>query len=424
MANQHFRLPLILRQFLGLVIWLIAGVISRPVYAGGLPPEIPETSRAVVAGANNCTLITIDAPTKGLLLIPKDVRSNSDTRYHRAYRSAIHVYVSGKGLPDGPADGYIERFIVYGTEPAATPFMVSAAKLLLILWGEAWGHFHRDHPVDTPVVQVWMDPLKAPGLSADVAGEQFKNQIYFYSILTERRPIEWCREIAHEYGHFSLPGISGYTEPEEWANGVLGERLYTNWLQQDVKAGKVKPTELPIVSPADLDEYAAKQIVPVITLIRDGVTREAMRRKDTIGMDTYTGLALWIDSIYGSQQLFSAMSYTVPKSAGLLSEGEDFLDGYIQSMKNTEKQELTISPLVALPDRATCTVYLEPGTYRLVARPATTAWQAQLRSISIKGTASETALRVPAAGWYRLQLHFASPLSEPAAVSIIKSPTQ
>jgi hypothetical protein len=390
----------------GLQLLCIAALCLAARHTLALPPEVPEATRSIVAEANGCKLTVIDSPTRGIFLTPTSVRNNSDPRDHQPYHSAIHVYVSGKGLPDGPSDGYIERFVIYGAADTPSPLMISTARLLLALWGQAWSHLHRDHPVDTPVAQVWMDPLKGSGLSPDVAGEQFKNQIYLYSVGTERRPIEWLREIAHEYGHFSLPGISGYTDPEEWANGVLGERLYLNWMFADINKGVLKASDLPFASAAELTDYVQKQIEPVKALAAHGVSRETMRRKDAMGMDAYTGLALWIDDTYGSQQLVSAMSYTAPKSSDRLPEGEDFLDGYIQSVKSADRLTLTIRPLVAIPEKASFVIYLDTGTYRLGASQPFSSFQAQLRSTVVRGEGVTSLLQLPAAGWYQFQVRF------------------
>ena len=325
----------------------------------------------------------IDSPTRGIFLTPTSVRNNADPRDHQIYHSAIHVYVSGKGLPDGPSDGYIERFVIYGAGDTPSPLMVSTARLLLMLWGQAWTHLHRDHPVDTPVVQVWLDPLKGAGLSPDVAGEQFKNQIYLYSVGTER--------------------------------------LYLNWMYQDVKAGSLKSADLPFAEIAELADYVTRQVVPVRAIAADGIAREAMRRKDAAGMDAYTGLALWIDELLGSKMLLAAMSYTSPRTSDRLAEGEDFLDGFIQSVKNAERLTVAIHPLPAIPEKASFVIYLDAGTYRLGATQSFTSYQASLRSTVIRGDSTKSQVLIPSAGWYQFQVRFAAPIAQSTTFSITRS---
>jgi hypothetical protein len=58
------------------------------------------------------------------------------------------------------------------------------------------------------------------------------NAIYLYHVEGLKDPMEAVREIAHEYGHAVLPAIGGFKEPEDWANGSLGERLFVRYLSR------------------------------------------------------------------------------------------------------------------------------------------------------------------------------------------------
>ncbi len=50
--------------------------------------------------------------------------------------------------------------------------------------------------------------------------------LFFYSATTSRAPLEWLREVAHEYGHLALPSLGGFVKAEEpYATGHLGEAL-------------------------------------------------------------------------------------------------------------------------------------------------------------------------------------------------------
>ncbi len=78
----------------------------------------------------------------------------------------------------------------------------------------------RKGPID-----VWLCEEGTPG--ARTVGLN----IYLYSVATERTSQEWLREVAHEYGHLSLPGVGGYTKTDDvWADGNLGELLFVKWL--------------------------------------------------------------------------------------------------------------------------------------------------------------------------------------------------
>lgn len=77
------------------------------------------------------------------------------------------------------------------------------------------------------VVNVWLCE------EGEAGGEQIKNNLYFYEIGEERSEVEWLRETAHEWGHQTIPPIGPYREPEEWANGIIGERLLLSLLLQE-----------------------------------------------------------------------------------------------------------------------------------------------------------------------------------------------
>ena len=61
--------------------------------------------------------------------------------------------------------------------------------------------------------------------SGPTGAEQYEDDIFIYDVARDRQPIEWLREVTHEWGHFALPRMGRFTEPEPYANGVLGEAL-------------------------------------------------------------------------------------------------------------------------------------------------------------------------------------------------------
>jgi hypothetical protein len=69
------------------------------------------------------------------------------------------------------------------------------------------------------VVDIWLCE------GGEAGGEQVGRNIYIYQIEKGREDVELIREVAHEWGHHIIPPIGPYEEPEEWANGCIGERL-------------------------------------------------------------------------------------------------------------------------------------------------------------------------------------------------------
>lgn len=76
------------------------------------------------------------------------------------------------------------------------------------------------------IVDIWLSE------KGDAGGEQIGRDLYIYQIEKERSELELMREVAHEWGHHIIPPIGPYKEPEEWANGHIGERLLLNLFKE------------------------------------------------------------------------------------------------------------------------------------------------------------------------------------------------
>src|SRR5579862_1504014 len=188
----------------------------------------------------------VQGPFPGALVVPRHGGTVTDDRYARPYHSTCYVYVGERaaGAPPARVTDYLRRFAVHVPDVEALPLARRVARLLLLFYGEAHTRLRFDHP-SRRTVDVWLMPSPGSGQSADAAGEQLRDEIYLYDIFTDRRPIEWGREVAHEYGHYALPAIGGFTAPEEWGNGYLGERLFWKWLHGDLRAGRLQPDDIP-----------------------------------------------------------------------------------------------------------------------------------------------------------------------------------
>ncbi len=370
------------------------------------PSELAPSEVDAAARKYDCDKISLDVPAAALLLLPRGSRENTDGKYHQPYHAACHVYVPDPDSHSSGAAPYTQRFLVYGAGQASKPEMIRVARLLLILWDEEHIRLHHDHDPDVPTVQVWLSEQRGAGLSPDTGGEQFKNQIYIYDVLRERLPMERAREVAHEYGHYALPGISGFHSPEEWANGILGERLYMKWISEDIHAARLKDTGMPYVAPSELDYYISKQVAPLIRRVdSQGISGIDLTRRDAEGMDNYIALALFIDQFYGSAQLLSAMSYTAPAHQDVLAEAPDFLKGFIESVQSTPNLKVTIN-VGAGSQRSVQTVYLTAGTYTAEAGGAISSWK---MFAGDKSAPRQSAQSVRAAhnGWFTITVDLA-----------------
>jgi hypothetical protein len=159
------------------------------------------------------------------------------------------------------------------------------------------GPFNDDRPFD-----VWLCR------NGQAGGEQWRDNIYFYDLDTQRSSIEWIREIVHEYSHLALPAIGGYDKPEYWANGYIGERLIVRWLQRRKDGPQLVESLWGTFSGAS--NFDRLLIAPAIKLYTTtGPSAAWIDRKDADGMRYFIGQILTIDDKYGGRILGQAMSH-------------------------------------------------------------------------------------------------------------------
>lgn len=365
------------------------------------PSEIDAHDVDAVAERYNCEKVVIGSPTPGLLLVPRGDRNNVDGKYNQRYHTVCHVFVTNEQIQKGAPAGYTQRFLVYGATPETGSLMLRSSRLLLLLWGEVKRRLQRDHLPEEPAVQVWLSVQKGAGLSPDIAGEQFKSQIYLYDVLHDRAPIEWVRELAHEYGHYSLPGISGYTDPEEWANGILGEKLFIKWLDTSMAQHTVRIEDLPFVTPAELKEFDDHEITPLVEkVISRGPDRSGLAARDASGMTSYVSLALYADSLYGSNLLKAAINATEPSRQDRLAEAQDFYRGLTTAISEIDALKMQFA-FVMGPAGQSVSLFLPPGQYHLDFSPTVQDWMLRPITSSAKKTGANSFI-IARADWYQI----------------------
>ncbi len=124
------------------------------------------------------------------------------------------------------------------------------------------------------------------------------NTIYIYDLPSFKDPVQMCREVAHEYGHATLPAVGGFSEPEDWANGYLGEKLYLLWLRDEMKAKRLEPVDAMGATFEQLDAWVRKNVDPLIANVaKGGPDLALMDGKGTGAMDAYIGLTLLMQAI-------------------------------------------------------------------------------------------------------------------------------
>jgi hypothetical protein len=214
-------------------------------------------------------------------------------------------YVEGVAGSRGSAVSPRTRFKVYAQSAHSRKLAVSATRTLLRLWDESVNRLNIDHPAKYAVlVHVLIcDGGKAGGEQSFVRSRSPRdnfasyNAIYIYHAEGLTNPVEATRELAHEYGHAVLPAVGGFKQPEEWANGALGEQLFMRYL---VRAyDKIQPDDVHGATEAQLRQWLSMNAEPLAASIaRRRIDQTALAGVGRTAMNEYLGLMLLIDDLF------------------------------------------------------------------------------------------------------------------------------
>lgn len=168
------------------------------------------------------------------------------------------------------------------------------------------------------------------------------NSIYIYDVRSFNDPTEMAREVAHEYGHAILPAVGGYTEPEDWAHGYLGEKVFLRWLSQGMAEGRFNSDDAMGATQAQLDAWLAKNADPlIVSAATQFPTATLLTDKSAKGMDNYMGLALFAsmvlpDTVFGKSLLYTGST-----------DAKDYPQALILATDEPSTYEVTIPKLLA-----------------------------------------------------------------------------
>lgn len=182
------------------------------------------------------------------------------------------------------------RVRVHHTE--AAEIADASLRTMLALYAVVQAHTHLDPTGNwkTPV-DLWLAEQGHPG------GHSSGRSVYLYSIHTSRAPEEWLRELAHEYGHTTLPGIGGFTRTDDpWADGELGELLFLKWLAAagaDWLPWSVKTAE----------DSARPRREQLIAGANGELDLGRLGAGDLRARDYFLGLALKVEAVSGPRRL-------------------------------------------------------------------------------------------------------------------------
>ncbi len=179
--------------------------------------------------------------------------------------------------------------------------------------------------------------MEDPYQSDASGGPARVSNIYVYSVPTLKDRIEFAREIAHEYGHATWPPMGGYTGPEEWVSGDMGERVFMMWLVQALKANKLSVDDVMQAPMADLQKYFDVSVLPDLKRVATkGVNRKLLEGRgkeayaEALGMVTYAA-ALLPPKVFGR-----ALLLTKDRRAA------NFEQAIFEAIRETTQIELTV----------------------------------------------------------------------------------
>jgi len=208
------------------------------------------------------------------------------------------------------------RFRVYDTQNSeGGSRSEKASRLLLRLWDFNVQKLHLDHGNNyRQVVDLYFSEEGKAGGEQRMDNELVQggvhqvNTIYIYKFDEILKPIEMVREVAHEYGHASLPPAGGFKTPEDWANGYLGERLFMLWLFDAYRSGDITADDVFGCSLDDIGAYLRANVRPLVTkVIENGPDFKLLAGTGQEAMNEYMGLVLYAEGTYDKDSFIRSL---------------------------------------------------------------------------------------------------------------------
>lgn len=218
------------------------------------------------------------------------------------------------------------RFFVYEQERKPKNDMaIAVTRMLLRLWEHLRDDLKMEHSrlTDRQCVDVylcWAGPAGGEQLferDPDLATTLTVNTIYIYDIPSFTDPVEMAREVAHEYGHATMPPVGGFKTPEEWGNGYFGEKMYLLYMRDELMAGKLGPEDAMGATGPQIDAWVKQHVDPLVSAAAGGPPDvAAMTSTGPHAMNAYMGLLLYCDELLPTpvfSQILAFMKSTDPK---------------------------------------------------------------------------------------------------------------
>ncbi|MDH4389674.1 MAG: hypothetical protein QE269_13205 [Fimbriimonas sp.] len=229
-------------------------------------------------------------------------------------------------------------------------------RTLLRLWTYNYNELKIDHKPDyaRSCVDVYLCWSGQPGgehlfdedPQAPRGGSSKVNTIYIYDLPTFKEKMEQLREVAHEYGHATLPAIGGYDYPEYWANGFLGEKLFLSAL---CTRKDYDPDQMMGVSQADCQAWVREKARPLMfKAAQTFPTDEMFKGKGESSMNQYIGYLLWVQFCFEPKIVSRLMKINGEKASTLPTTLRECLEDVISTNIPIHKE--LQGKLIWLPD--------------------------------------------------------------------------
>lgn len=243
-------------------------------------------------------------------------------------------------LPGDPT--YRLRVRVFSQQRKADNKAASVARMMMRLWDMNLKRFLIDTPkaFNNGIVDVYLCWGGTPGgeqlFGEDVEGTppmvRGVNTIYIYDLASFTDPAEMAREVAHEFGHATLPAVGGFGEPEDWGNGDLGEKIFMRWMRDAMKAGKLGPDDAMGASTEGIDAWVKKNVdAPVAAVAKDGPLLSLIEGTGQGALDAFAAMGAYLEQILPRQILLRAF-----KLAGSF-KAADFNKGLLPALEEANK---------------------------------------------------------------------------------------
>lgn len=318
--------------------------LAAPVPAVQDPIKLPQGTTLI----RELQLVSVDTGEKLMLLQARSEKLDPPKK--SPLNGWVFEHVTAGFARDSTDEGFNLRFRVFNQyrpdEHDPTDYV---ARMMLRLWDFNRQRLNRDHSdfIHLRTVDVYLVSGGGTGAEQQFIEDPYElgenarparaNNIYVYSVQNLDDPLEFARELAHEYGHATLPGIGGYSEPEDWANGDIGERVYMTWLLQGMKAGKLGPFDAMHATVDQLQAYYDETVMPDLKRVgTKGPDLAALERRDKSGYRELLGLASYCAAMMPHKMFGRAVALTASPDA------EGFLKGVIEAAAEQPEWKVTV----------------------------------------------------------------------------------